>query len=285
VLAYQQVRITSSVSCGSLSILQTLKGGEEMPDETMRACMEVEQRMAVSMEEFMAYRTYLEAPLDGRTPEGIIHAFSLFLTSQTAEGLAGLQKSAEGRAPDDLLFEKLANSSNFTFLPPGMIADIPCDPPVKPSAVMMGVFRSIHIATAGPLAGLLATLPLVIFLVFWYAIIGIIASQIGLFVLFIPHTYVGLLFYPIIKALWTPPAQAAYQRVAAKYENAPKAVAEGCPQGLLKLGSSTPQCIGPMKHGDALRIACPGGGSGSAVVTCESKYNGAPVIRDNYCPA
>merc|ERR1740121_445166 len=161
--------------------------------------MLVEQRMAVTMEDLRTYKAYLEAPSDGVTPDAIVHAFSLFLSSQTAEGLAGLRASAEGRAPDDKLFDRLVNSSNFTFFAPGMIADIPCDPPVKPGALLMGVFRSIQIAVAGPLAGIAAAFPLILWLTIWYSILGLLATEIGLLILFLPHTWIGLIVLIPIK--------------------------------------------------------------------------------------
>merc|ERR1719512_276208 len=57
--AYQNARISAMVTCGTHSLVATLKSDVAMPDELIRTCMLVEQRMVVGHSELMDYKDFM----------------------------------------------------------------------------------------------------------------------------------------------------------------------------------------------------------------------------------
>lgn len=272
--AYQNARISATIACGSQSLLSTLKFNETMPEELMRICMLVEQRMAVTMPELRSYKNYLAKEEEAGVPNAAQHAFAIIMSVSTAQGLAGLRESAEDPPTSDDDWERLIRDGNYTLLPPGLVTSVPCEPPVNNRELFYGTFAAVLAIGAGVTVAVLAVMPLVFFvgLFFSLAAVGIL-----------PGLIFGVVLAAAIPQIW----RDVFSKVADKVYNAlfPEAKAKACPRALLSMSEmSKPVCIADLAKLEAKRYVCPSDKSRSMVVSCEPEFNGVVALRGEACP-
>jgi len=270
--AYQNARISAMISCGSQSLMSTLKFNELMSDELIRTCMLAEQRMAVTMPELRSYKQFLAKEEEAGVPAIWQHTFAVFMSVSTAQGLVGLRESSEDPPTSDDDWEKFIRSSNYTLLPPELVSSVPCEPPVNKRELFLGTFSAVLAVGAGVAVSVLLALPFVfmIGLCFYLVAQGFLYN--------LPHAFVFAAVIPrIFKDVFAPVAVRVYNALF------PQAEAKVCPRGLLAMGESELVCIAGMSKLEAKRYVCPADTSRSVVVSCEPEFNGLVVFRGEAC--
>lgn len=280
-LAYQRARISAMLTCGSHSVFSMMKTGSTIPQHILKTCMLVEQRMAVTMKKLREYKQWLQRPSDGVVSEAAAAAFAVFVSITTAKGLVGVHWASEGntRAPSEDLSQVL-RGSEYTFVPPELMKDVPCDPPVASNQVFLGVLAAIVATASGVAAGILVTFPLLLFTVFWWFMIGFLFHAIGVFAIFVPHTWIGVILLPVVGSFFGPAFLSNTQRV---YQSLTGRKEKSCSRGIMVLNKSQPLCIASMEHREAKRYDCPADKTKSIVLSCEHEFEGFPVIRGEGC--
>jgi len=297
------------------SVSATLKTNVEMPADVLRTCMLSEQRQVVTIDELNVYSEFMGRESDGVIEEGIQYSFGVFLAVATAEGIIGLRDSSNVVPPAaDETWEQLLRGSDYTLLPPSLVQDVPCNPPVNNWEVFLGGFAAVAGIAAGGMLAALASVPLVLLSGFFYMLAGVVFLGEGLwFGITRPDSWecdfwdrdspfynpacdetfnpawtkevakLGTVMADTIPTLFT----STFTAVSSTIYNVlvPSQTVKPCPRGILFLPTSAPICLSDMEKLEAKRYECPGDASRSIVISCEPAFNGVAAIRGQPCGA
>lgn len=253
-----------------------------MSEDMLRVCMLTEQRMAVTMGELRSYKDYLAAEGDNEVPLGLQHIYATFVATGTAQGLVGLRAASDGTRPSDENWGQLLVDSNYTILPPGLVSDVECTPPIDNRELIMGAVAAVIAVGSAALLGALATMPMVWAVAMLFALGGLL---IRFFIL--PHgaivLYLGVLLAAnipnLFSGIFTSVAHNVYNAIAPNRKSV-----KACPTGILNLGGGSPMiCLDGMDKLEAKRLTCPNDESNSMVVSCEPEFNGVVALRGEPC--
>jgi len=297
---YDQARLAAMISCGSHSILSTLRSGGTMSEDLLRTCMLVEQRMAVTMQEVRVYKEFLGEEDTGTVPVEVQSLFGVFLATSTAQGLAGARDASQPPPSDDNWL-KLYSNSTFTLLPPALVNSVPCDPPIQNRQILLGAFAAVVGIGSAVMLSILAVIPLVLLGGFFFILAGVLivlssggegdsrrrhirrrrsqpnAGQRAARSL----AMMGVAAFKSIPDMFSK----TFRKTAAKvyHKLRPAVPAKLCPRGLLFLNNSPPICISDMDKLEAKRYTCPADESRSIVVSCEDEFDGLVAVRGEPC--
>lgn len=168
---YDQARVAAMISCGSHTMLSTLRTGKDMTPAMLRTCMLVEQRMAVTMKEVRDFKTYLGQEGDGIVSVEMQSLFGVFLSLSTAQGLAGARDASQPPPSGDQWLQLYKNST-FTLLPPALVDSVPCDPPITNRQIFLGAFAAVVAIGSASMLAVLASMPLVLLGAVFYILAG-----------------------------------------------------------------------------------------------------------------
>merc|ERR1740121_1245585 len=147
------------------SLLTTLRSETTMSDELLRVCILVEQRMAVTMPELRAYKDYVGAEDDGELHRELQFIFASFLATSTAQGLVGLRDASQNSPPASAdSWGQLLSDDSYTLVPPELMNDTSCEPPVSNREIMLGMFAAVAAVGSAAMLAALVSFPLVFML-------------------------------------------------------------------------------------------------------------------------
>lgn len=285
--SYQNARIAAMVTCGTHSLLATLRTDEVMPADVKRTCMLVEQRMVVTYEELQVYKEFMVSGDDGVVPLGLQYVFGAYVTMATAQGLVALRDSTTDVPTSNDDWQELLIGNGFTLLPPALVPSVPCRPPVDNWEVFMGAFAAVAAIGSGAMMGILAVMPLVLltglFFVLAFVVLLAVIQTAGGGGGEIPVViaYFGVVAASLIPQIFV----SVFSQVSTNVYNAlvPQKSTKACPAGIVFLPGSEPTCIEALDVLEAKRYTCPLDVSRAVVVSCEPEFNGVAVLRGNPC--
>lgn len=294
---FHDVRVDAMLTCGSRSLLSTLKHPNGMSDDHMKSCMLVEQGMVLSEEKLRSWKQFSELKADGNVSDGMLKTFASFVAVSTGVGLAGLREESEDQMPlGGTDWQALLEDDTFTAVPYGLYDSLKCQEFFPTYHKSYGWFANIVGVGVGVLslplipfvsmAGLVLTLHSLIWKVMgWRQYKGNKVFVKSLLAFLVPQFMTPYWGFTLGRHFFRSQKGENYW-VDRQYKETNKL---GCPGGLLNLGAGAMKstCFGGLGVGQSEHLTCWRGGPDAVVktlnVTCQGEFDGVLTWSGKSC--